>query len=133
MAIWIWLGVTVFSLIVEFITFDMASIWFAFGGIIAMILAACGVGLTWQLIVFIVVALTLLLSLRKIALKYLQRGSNFKSNTEGLKKFHFYLKLRKILLEQQKLMVLYGMLFLKMIAKLLKVKMLKSLTFREIK
>lgn len=84
MEIWIWLAVTVISLVVEFITFDMASIWFAAGGLISLILAACGVGLTWQLIVFIVVALTLLFSLRKIALKYLQKGSVFKSNTDGI-------------------------------------------------
>ena len=40
MEIWIWLGVTVISLIVEFITFDLASIWFAAGGIVAMIIAS---------------------------------------------------------------------------------------------
>jgi membrane protein implicated in regulation of membrane protease activity len=82
--IWIWLGVIVLSLAVEFVSFDMVSIWFAAGGIVSLILSACGASLTWQLIFFIVVALALLLSLRKIALKYLQKGDNFKSNTDSL-------------------------------------------------
>ena len=82
--IWIWLGVIVLSLVVEFVSFDMVSIWFAAGGIVSLILSACGASLTWQLIFFIVVALALLLSLRKIALKYLQKGDNFKSNTDSL-------------------------------------------------
>jgi len=53
--IWVWLGVTAVSLILEFITMEMASIWFVAGGIIGMILAACGVSWEIQLIVFILV------------------------------------------------------------------------------
>ena len=84
MEIWIWLGVTVISLIVEFITFDLASIWFAAGGIVAMIIAACNAPLVVQLIVFIAISLILLLSLRKIALKYFLKGDNLKTNTESV-------------------------------------------------
>ena len=81
--IWVWLGVTALSLILEFVTLEMASIWFAAGGIICMILAACGVGWEIQLIVFILVSMILLLSLRKIALKLLLKNSNTKTNANS--------------------------------------------------
>jgi len=87
--IWVWLGVTAVSLILEFVTMEMASIWFVAGGIVGMILAACGVGWEIQLIVFILVSLILLLSLRKIALKLLLKNSGAKTNASGVvgKKF----------------------------------------------
>lgn len=84
MEVWIWLGVTVLSLVVEFVTFDLASLWFAVGGLVSMVLAACGAPLVAQLIVFIAISLILLLSLRKIALKYFLKGHNFKTNTESV-------------------------------------------------
>jgi membrane protein implicated in regulation of membrane protease activity len=84
MEIWVWLGVTVLSLVVEFTTFELASLWFAAGGIVAMILAACNAPLVAQLIVFIAISLILLLSLRKIALKFFQKGDNLKTNTESV-------------------------------------------------
>ena len=81
--IWVWLGVTALSLIIEFITMEMASIWFVAGGIVCMILA--GVGVRWeiQLVVFIVLSLVLLLALRKIALKFLLKKDNTKTNAES--------------------------------------------------
>ena len=84
MEIWIWLGVTVASLVIEFTTFDLASVWFAIGGLIAMILAACNVPLVVQLVVFIGISLVLLLSLRKIALKFFLKGDTLKTNAEGV-------------------------------------------------
>ncbi|MBQ3219085.1 MAG: NfeD family protein [Clostridia bacterium] len=80
--IYIWLGVTAFALILEFCTNDMVSVWFAGGGVIAMILTA--VGLSWyvHLPVFIVVSFVLLLSFRKMVLKYLYKGDE-KTNADS--------------------------------------------------
>ena len=71
--IWLYigLGVTALALIVEFITNDMISIWFAGGGLVAMIISAFGVSWYVHLPVFIVLSMVLLLSFRKIVLKYL--------------------------------------------------------------
>jgi len=80
---WIWLGVSVLSLIIEFITFDLVSIWFFPAGIIALILNACNVQLSIQIIVFFVISIALILSLRKITLKYLNKNDNTKTNAEG--------------------------------------------------
>ena len=74
MWIYVWLAVTAMALIVEFCTNDMVSIWFAGGGIVAMILSACGLSWFIHLPIFIALSFVLLLSFRKIVLKYLDRG-----------------------------------------------------------
>ena len=63
--------VTAFALIFEFVTTDMLSIWFAGGGLVALVLSA--VGLEWyiQLPVFFAVSLVLLLVFRRLVLKKL--------------------------------------------------------------
>lgn len=83
MYIWIWLGVIVLSLVIEFSTMEMASLWFAIGGFFSLILAAFQIDLTYQLIVFIVTSLVLLLSVRKWALKLLT-NANDKTNLQLL-------------------------------------------------
>ena len=55
MWLYIWLAVTALSLVIEFITADMVSVWFTGGGIVAMILAACGLGWYVQVPDFIAV------------------------------------------------------------------------------
>lgn len=83
MYIWVWLGIIVLSLVIEFSTMEMASIWFAIGGFFSLILAAFSVDLTYQLIVFIVVSLLLLISVRKWALKLLTNNDD-KTNLQLL-------------------------------------------------
>lgn len=80
--IWIWVSVVAVSLIIEFSTMEMVSIWSAIGGVVALILAALNVGIEVQLIVFFAVSIILLLSLRKIALKYLLKNNNAKVGTD---------------------------------------------------
>ena len=74
MWIYVYLAITAIALIVEFCTNDMVSIWFAGGGVVSMILAACGI--TWyaHLPVFIVVSFVLLGCFRKVVIKYLNKG-----------------------------------------------------------
>ncbi len=80
--LYIWLGVTAVALIIEFITSDLLTIWFAGGGIIAMILAACRLEWYIHFPVFIVVSLGLLLGVRKIALKYFIKSDD-KTNADS--------------------------------------------------
>ncbi|MBQ3492822.1 MAG: NfeD family protein [Clostridia bacterium] len=72
--LYVWLGITAVALVIEFITSEMVSIWFAGGGLIAMIISAFGVEWYVHVPVFIALSLTLLLSFRKMALKYLDKG-----------------------------------------------------------
>lgn len=81
--LWIWLAVVVVSLIAEFATMEMVSIWFVLGGLVAMILSAFHVMVEIQIAVFIAISVALLLSLRKIVLKYFSKD-NVKTNFEAI-------------------------------------------------
>ncbi len=81
--VWIWLAVAVVSAALEFITMQMVSIWFTFASIITIILALCGVVWWGQLLVFCGLSLVLLLSLRKLALKYLLKNDKTKTNVDS--------------------------------------------------
>ena len=68
----VWAVVIAAAIAAEFLTMDVYSAWFAGGGLVAMILAACGVALEWQLIVFVVLSIALLFSLRPLVMKFIK-------------------------------------------------------------
>ena len=76
MWLYVWLGVVALSVIVEFVTFDLVSVWFIGGGLVAMILSACKVQLVWQLVAFIGVSIILLITCRKPLLKMLNKNKS---------------------------------------------------------
>ena len=82
--IWVWLAVVAVSLIVEFVSWDLTSIWFAVAGLISLILSAID-GICWevQLAVFIVVSALLLIFVRKICRKLLLKNVNTKTNVDA--------------------------------------------------
>ncbi len=82
--LWIWVAVICISAIVEFATMQMVSIWFVGGGLVALILYFCGVGWEIQLIVCLVVTIVLLLSCRKLCMKFLLKGTDEKTNVDSL-------------------------------------------------
>lgn len=73
MWIWIWLGVIVVSMVVEALTMEMVSVWFILGGLVALIMAGCGVSVVYQVVVAIAISFVCMFSLRKIALKLLKK------------------------------------------------------------
>ncbi len=81
--LYIWLGVTALALILEFITTDLVSIWFAGGGLVAMLLAGLGVELYIHLPVFIVVSFAMMLCFRKMVMRRFNVGGTV-SNTEAV-------------------------------------------------
>ena len=80
--IWIWVAVVAISLVIEFITMEMVSLWTAVGGVVALILSALDVSIEIQLVAFFAVSIILLLALRKLALKYLLKNNNIKVGTD---------------------------------------------------
>lgn len=74
MWVYVWLGVTVLALVVEFFTNDLLSVWFAGGGIVALIISAFNVPWYVHVPVFLAVSFVLLLCLRKIAVKHFSKG-----------------------------------------------------------
>lgn len=71
--VYIWLGVVALSIIIEFVTADLVSVWFIFGGLVAMILALFDVQLIWQLVAFIVLSVLLLATCRRPFVKLIGR------------------------------------------------------------
>ena len=74
--VYIWLGVVVASLILEFVTMELVSVWVSIGAFVGMILALCGVNYIVQLIVAIVISVGCILGLRKVTLKFLNKNQD---------------------------------------------------------
>ncbi|MBQ8522166.1 MAG: NfeD family protein [Clostridia bacterium] len=83
--LWIWGIVTAIALVVEFLTSDLITVWFAAGGLITLLVVALApsIPIVWQFVIFVGVSVVLLLCTRKICLKLL-RGDNVKTNTDAL-------------------------------------------------
>ena len=69
---YVWLGVLIFSVILEALTLALVSVWFVPGALISMILAFIpGVPLWVQIVVFLLTSLALMIFLRPITDKLL--------------------------------------------------------------
>lgn len=72
--IFIWLGLTVLFAVIEIITVQLTTVWFAAGAFAAMLLAICGVkSLAVQIPVFIVVSAAALIITRPLVKKFINR------------------------------------------------------------
>lgn len=79
----VWTLVLVISVIVEALTVDLVSIWFAVGAVIALIGEFLGLNETLQIIVFVIVSLVCIVISRPLAKKYL-RGNTVKTNLDRM-------------------------------------------------
>ena len=78
-----WLIVMVACLVVEVCTLGLASIWFAGGALLALIIALIGGPFWLQLLVFLVVSIVLLVFTRPVATKYFNQNRT-KTNVESV-------------------------------------------------
>lgn len=79
----VWLGLLIAFLVIEFITIGLTSIWLAGGALVALLLNIAGLNLFWQVGAFFVVSLLLLFFTRPIAVKYINVRHE-KTNYEGV-------------------------------------------------
>ena len=70
MMVWVWLGLLAFFVIVEALTANLLTIWFAAGSLVAFISTFFTENPMIQVVVFVVVSLIVLVALRPIAKKY---------------------------------------------------------------
>ena len=63
----IWLGIFAFMIVAEITSVGLTAIWFAGGAVVASVAAFLGVDFVWQIIIFMVVSLVLLIVLRPLA------------------------------------------------------------------
>ena len=69
--IYVWLGVFVFTLLLEFCTTDLICVWFSGGALVSLILAICNVNVVIQVIACVVVSALLLIFTRPLLKKNL--------------------------------------------------------------
>ena len=79
----IWLIVLVVCLIIEISTLGLASIWFAGGALLAMLIAVIGGPLWLQILLFLVTSIVLLVFTRPVATKYFNKNRT-KTNVESV-------------------------------------------------
>ena len=72
--VYVWLAVIALSLIVEASTATLVAIWFIPSALIASVIAKLGGGIILQLVVFLVLSIVLILSVRRIFARTLTHG-----------------------------------------------------------
>ena len=80
---WVWVSVLVASVVIEFLTDQFVSIWFAPAAIVAVIMDFCGAGIAWQVLVFLVLALVGIILIRRFLVKT-SVNSRTKTNIEAI-------------------------------------------------
>ena len=74
--IWVWLVVLVLAIVIEALTEQFVSIWFAPAAIVAIVLNLVTLGPVWQIIGFAVVTVVGILLFRDIVMKKLANNDN---------------------------------------------------------
>lgn len=82
--IWVWGIVTAITLILEFVSAGLISIWFAAGGFVTLIVAAVwsDLPIIWQCVIFVLVSCALLIATRPVFKKLTKNAE--KTNTDAL-------------------------------------------------
>lgn len=75
----LWLGIIIIAIIIEVITIDLVSVWFAAGGIIALISYLLGFDQAIQIALFIIITIACAVIVRPLAKKYM-RGNVERTN-----------------------------------------------------
>ena len=78
-----WLILLIVLLGIEIVTVGLTTIWFAGGALVALGAYAIGLNIIWQVVVFLVVSIILLIFTRPWAVKYINTNK-LKTNYEGV-------------------------------------------------
>ena len=81
--IYVWLAITIICVVVEAITMGLTVIWFAFGGLAALVAGLLGAELWLQIVCFLLVTVLMLVLTRPWALRFLKPGLN-KTNVDAI-------------------------------------------------
>ena len=80
----IWLCFALVLLTIELITIDLVAVWFALSSLVMVIITAIfpKLELIWQLVIFLTLSTTLLISTRKLVKKLMQKRNDSETNLE---------------------------------------------------
>ena len=70
--VWIWAALTVLFIVVEAVTVQLLTIWFAVGSVAALVASLLGVTTVWQCVIFVVVSLGVLVLTRPYVKKVIE-------------------------------------------------------------
>lgn len=82
-SVYLWLIIMVIFILFELATMGLTTIWFAFGALMALVVAAVNGPFWLQIIVFFAASILALFGLRDVALKYFNRNRE-QTNAQGL-------------------------------------------------
>ena len=74
MDVYLWAGLCIGCLIIEALTVNLVSIWFAVGALLSMIAAAAGLNGAWQLGIFCIGSAVMIAGLRPMAKRLLKKN-----------------------------------------------------------
>ncbi len=66
---WMWVAVTIVCIVIESLTFSLTTIWFACSAFLMVFLSLTAIPLKWQLLIFIVLSLALLIFTRPLVMR----------------------------------------------------------------
>lgn len=67
----VWLVLLILFVIVELVTIQLVAVWFCFGSLGALIAALLNLTFNWQLVIFLIISLLLIIFTRPIVKKFL--------------------------------------------------------------
>ncbi|MEE0887296.1 MAG: NfeD family protein [Treponema sp.] len=73
---WFWLAVMIVCIVIEAATFALTTIWGAISALVMIFVSKTNMPLKWQLILFLVLTIVLVLTTRPFAMKKLKLGKN---------------------------------------------------------
>lgn len=80
---WFWLSVMVICVLIEALTLALTSVWAAIAALIMIFVSQTGLPFKWQLLLFLVLTIALIVTTRPFAVKKLKLGKN-KTNVNSL-------------------------------------------------
>lgn len=80
---WFWLGVMLLCVVIEAATFALTTVWGAISAFVMIFVSRTNMPLKWQLILFLVLTIVLVLTTRPFAVKKLKLGKD-KTNVNSM-------------------------------------------------
>lgn len=80
---WFWLAVMVVCIVIEAVTFALTTVWGAIAALVMIFVSKTNMPLRWQLVLFLVMTIVLVLTTRPFAVKKLKLGKD-KTNVNSM-------------------------------------------------
>jgi Membrane protein implicated in regulation of membrane protease activity len=79
---WFWLGITIVCVVIEALSFSLTTIWFAISGAVMIFVSRTPLPFRWQLLIFLVLSIALLVLTRPFMIKKLKLGTKPETNAD---------------------------------------------------